>query len=309
VTSIGTLVGAAGSVCEGRWRCDDDALGVRLTLSDKSSRLYRIPSSATTQAEWTLWAATGVVWGGALDGKEIASIGIPGFGPGGVVFPAVLKIGTGGVVAGTDNVLLHATSGGLTIVAREGDAAPGKDGTALTGALFKSFGNPLHGPAGKLAFAATLSSKQNSSGIWWLDGASPLRLIARVGDPAPPLGTFAKFTNIVLPDTAGSVPIFTAKLTNQAEVAISGATLDGVWALNNAGNVTLVARNGSYFGLFGSSPSEIASGLIAFTTPASSQGAAHGVDASGAVRMNAKLTHFSTKVKRRAQFAVPVPQP
>jgi hypothetical protein len=309
VTILGTLVGTSDSIGEGRWRCDDGTLGVRLTLSDKSNQLFSIPASATMQSEWTPWAKTRTTLPAPIAGAVIKSIGIPGFGPDGVVFPASLTAGTGGVVAGNDSVLLQQTAAGIVVLAREGSAAPDGAGVALSEGKCKSFGNPVYGPTGKVAFNATLSGTANPAGIWWLDGASSLRLIARVGDLAPPLGKFAKFTNLILPNSAGSVPIFEAKLASQSAAYVSAATSDGIWALNNAGRITLVARNGNLVGLRRNAASETISGMIALATPASSAGAAHGVDADGSVRVNAVLTHFSTKAKRRAQFALPIPQP
>lgn len=308
VTIIGTLLGFAESIGEGRWRAGDGAIGVRLTLSDKSNHLFTIPATAASQLDWLPWAATGVPLPAPLAGAVIKSIGAPGFGPDGVVFPATLQIGPGGVTTANDLAILQQTAGGLDILAREGGDVPDAEGAAIADAKFKTFGNPVYGPAGVTAFTAKLTAKTNTSGIWWVDGVNPLLLVARAGDPAPTFGTFSKFTNLILPNTAGSAPVFEAKLASQAAASVTGATSDGIWAVNNAGDVTLVARNGNYIFLNGNLYGTI-SAISALATPATSTGAAHGVDTNGSVRINATIANRAAPGKKRAQFPVPIPQP
>ncbi len=308
VTIISTLIGLPTSTGEGRWRASDSALGVRLKLSDQSDHLFTIPATASTQGDWSAWAATGTTLGTPLAGAVIKSIGAPGFGPDGVVFPATLQNGTGAVTKADDTVLLHQTASGITLLAREGSDAPDDTGTPLTAAKFKTLGNPVYGPAGKVAFPATLTAKTNASGIWWLDGTNPLRLIVRAGDAAPTLGTFAKFTNLILPNAANSTPIFQATLVAQPAVSVTGTTSAGIWALDNAGNIALLARNGGYIYL-NSSLYGTLTGITALTTTADSSGAAHGLDGDGSVRINATIANRATPGKKRAQFAIPIPQP
>lgn len=310
VTVIGTLAGFPASTGEGRWRADDGALGVRLTLSDRSNHLFTIPATAASQLEWQAWSSTGVPLAAPLADAVIKSMGAPGFGPDGVVFAATLQTGRGGVTTANDAILLHQTvTGGLTIIAREGDIAPGRDGNPMAdSAKFTSFGNPVHGPAGKLAFIASLKAGSNKSGLFWLNGAAPLRLVARAGDPAPMLGTFSKFTNLVFRNTANGTPIFKAKLATQSAAKVNSATSDGIWAINSAGEVVIVARNGSYTylnnNLYGT-----ASGISALLTAAGSPGAEHGLDGDGSVRIHGTISNRASPGKKKAQFPVPIPQP
>ena len=72
--------------------------------------------------------------------------------------------------------------------------------------------------------------------------------------------------------------------------------------------MTLVARNGNYLYLNGNLYGTI-SASSALAAPATSSGAAHGVDTNGSVRINATIDNRATPGKKRAQFPVPIPQP
>lgn len=309
VTVLGTLVGFAGSLAEARWRASDDAMGVRLTLSTGASRLFTIPASAATPADWQPWLETGATLAEPLKGAVIKSLGVPGFGPDGVVCPVTLAVGVGGVTAKDSSALLQQTAaGGVQVIARMDGAPPDRAGEKWEGEKWKGFGTPVYGPAGQVAFAAALSGK-NPAGVWWNSG-SGLRLLARAGDAAPGMGTFASFSTLVFPNIVGGKPFLKAKLLAQAGTGINAASDEGIWGINSAGKLALVAREGGYVYLndylYGNY-----SGLAALLASLGSAGAAHGVDANGDLRVHAVINNRAgdKPVKKRAQFAVPVPQP
>src|SRR3990170_5463730 len=76
-------------------------------------------------------------------------------------------------------------AGGLRLIARDGEQAPG---TPL-GTVFDSFNDPVLNAAGEVAFNAFLTgpgvTSTNVRGIWLSDGLGSVRLIARDGDQAP----------------------------------------------------------------------------------------------------------------------------
>ena len=120
-----------------------------------------------------------------------------------------------------------------TLLAREGDTAPGTAGRA-----FSSFNNSLRiNNAGQVAFVATIAgagvTPDNDRGIW-RDGT----LVAREGDPAPPAaGPGVNFANLTSPliNNAGQV-LYTANLTGPGVNVSNDTTL---WRNNE-----LVAREG-----------------------------------------------------------------
>lgn len=90
-----------------------------------------------------------------------------------------------GITGYNDNGLWTTANGGLRLIAREGDQAPGMtDGTH-----FASFRSPFLAinDRGQVAFVATVAgpegtSEENSLGIWATDGDGTPYLIARQGD-------------------------------------------------------------------------------------------------------------------------------
>ncbi|MEM1212018.1 MAG: choice-of-anchor tandem repeat NxxGxxAF-containing protein, partial [Planctomycetota bacterium] len=110
---------------------------------------------------------------------------------------------TGTAGGGSDNSGLFrgdGTSGGLTQLAREGQAAPDNNGS------FSSFGNPALNDAGQAAFVSTLTGTAGGSsddfGIFRSDGSSGgLTQLAREGQAAPDNnGSFSGFGNPALND-------------------------------------------------------------------------------------------------------------
>ena len=133
-----------------------------------------------------------------------------------------------------------------TLVASKGDFAVGSSGPTLA-----SFGNPAINTNDDVAFAATLTlatgsvTTANDAGIWTEDHSTGARtLIAQTGSGAAP-GTTANFLTLGDPvyNNNGAVA-FRATLKVAAGQATS-TTATGVWEGDSAGDLALVARQGS----------------------------------------------------------------
>jgi len=142
-----------------------------------------------------------------------------------IAFATLMEQGLGGVTASNDNGLWGPDgSGGLTLVAREGDPAPG----APPGAVFEAMGFAQLNDASQMAFLALLKEGSggvdatNSLGIWGPDGAGGLAPIVRGGVPGLPDVSFL---------TSGSLGLSEPHLTDDGAVGflgfLEGAGLDG----------------------------------------------------------------------------------
>ncbi len=241
ISIIGTLVGIAGTLGEGRWRADAQTIGVRLTFSDLTHSLYSIPATATDASQWVLWASSGAA-GSTLASTEIRSFGLPGFGANGVAALANLKAAVGGATTATDQVIFSATAGGLSMLAREGFPTAN-----LVLGNYRTFGDPVSGPIGRTAFyslAAPNATAPPVACLWYAPGGEMPKLLARVGESAPGGGKFASFVSLALPDGPDSGPAFTALLTVNATAGVTAASNSGLWAANAAGSLNLLLRTG-----------------------------------------------------------------
>jgi hypothetical protein len=166
-------------------------------------------------------------------------------------FPGAMNQFFGGVTSSTDSGIWSEGHGSLSLLAREGNQAPGLP----AGAVFNSFDSALViNDVGQTAFTGYLRQgvggvvATNDSGIW-SEGNGPLSLVAREGFQAPgtPDGAlFSEFqnTNIGLVLNNAGQSAFYGRLST----AQGGVTLDdntGVWAVGSGGVLGLVAREGS----------------------------------------------------------------
>lgn len=115
-------------------------------------------------------------------------------------FWAFLPTTISGVTSSSDSGIWSERPGYLTLVAREGNHAPGTP----IGANFDSFGRPVINPSGQVAFSATLQLAAITSGSdagIWSQGSGVLALVAQRGSHAPdtPLGyNFGSFRDPVI---------------------------------------------------------------------------------------------------------------
>jgi hypothetical protein len=284
VAVIGSLVGLAGTLADGRWRAGQEAIGVRLTFGDKSQAIYCIPASAVSPADFKALARSAqILAGGPLAGAQLQSLDLPGFGPeGGAAFAAKLKTGIPGVTAANDSALFFAEGGQPRLIAQERGQAPGADGLPF-GPTFKSFGAPVVGAQKKVAFTGVLAgtgvTAANNAGIWLAqyDGGGT-RLLARAGAVAPGAlgGRFLKFLSLAMDDGALGGPVFLATLATDKAVPISAKNNLGLWALNSSGILQKVLQTGQPVPVNGAN--RVLSKFVALAAAPGSIGAAHGYD-------------------------------
>jgi hypothetical protein len=191
---------------------------------------------------------------------------------GDVAFLAALKRGR---EAGEAILVAHA--GQLTKRAASGDPAPG-------GGIFASFGNPALNNKGELAFGAVLEQGPIIGGVF-AGGARDLRLVLAAGSAAPTGGIFARFSERLELNDAGTLAL-SAVLRQGGPAAamflIEKDTPRSVAALGES------APGGGSYAAFASWPALSAAGDVAFI--ASIDGGPNGlgvflVGADGAKRL------------------------
>ena len=161
-------------------------------------------------------------------------------------------LGSGGGITSSDNLLMCAddSTGTLQFLGESGYAAPG------TNANFLTFSDPVFNNHDFAAFRATLkvaageATATTASGIWTNTSGS-LALVIQQGSQAPgcPIGaTFDAFNELALPDQGGSNNmggvVFLATLNTSAPVGVTSSNNLGIWGVDNAGNLQLIARTG-----------------------------------------------------------------
>jgi hypothetical protein len=165
-------------------------------------------------------------------------------GTGQIAFSGNLMQGTGGVTGADDLGIWSEGSGSLSLVVREGSAAPGTAG----GVVFSdSLGPSLLNDAGQIAFVGGLAGTDvtaaNDVGIW-SEGSGSLSLIAREGSTAP--GTAGGRYSVLVGDLAfndaGQTAFNGALLVGSGDV--TSANDHGIWS-EGSGSLSLIARRGS----------------------------------------------------------------
>lgn len=300
VKTIASLVGLPGTLAEGRWRLDDSRLGARITFEDKSHAIYSFASDGTAAARWI--GTADQLADPPLTDASVAALDFPGFGEQGPAFLAGLAPGTAGVEKTNDSTLFRADATGLSVLAREGDAAPGIEISPGTRATFKTFAAPVSGADGRLAFLATVAGvKANvATGLWYApDGETPA-LLARLGSAAPGGGKFATFASLALPDGPDSGPLFTGKLAVSKPDGITAANSLGLWAVDREGELALVLRTGQELIVAGTA--RTLKSFTALSPAKGSFGAASGYDNAGRVTV---LATFTDRTVALLELALP----
>ncbi|HEX5177491.1 MAG TPA: Ig-like domain-containing protein, partial [Chthoniobacteraceae bacterium] len=294
VSVVGTLIGARGSLAEGRWRTGPAEIGVRLTFPGNFHALYAIPATAASPDDWTARVKTG----DELPGQgHIQSFGLPGFSSDAVSYAAELVEAPLGKAKHSKNIVLARTSAaGSVVLATQSGPVPGVDATPIAGLQFKKFADPIGGPGETTAFGATLSGSgvnaTNRTGLWFAGSDNKLRMIARAGDSAAGGGRWSAFRSLVLPDGAGAGPVFTASLAVRGFDAVTRQSNEGMWAFDSAGTMRLLLRTGQTVMVNGTPRSikRFVALAPAFATP---NGSAVGFDEDGHVTATATLNDGS----------------
>lgn len=133
-------------------------------------------------------------------------------------------------------------SGGLALVARRGDPAPGLP----AGVDFGDFLDDPSAAAGSVASTAQLSGASVSAAddqiLWLRDGSGSLVLVAREGDPAPGAGPGAVFAGGLgspAHDGAGGMAF-----VGYLDPILPGPAAQGIWKADATGSTSLLARDG-----------------------------------------------------------------
>jgi hypothetical protein len=177
---------------------------------------------------------------------EFASFGYPVINNSdNVAFQATLMTGYGGVTSSTETGIWAAnSSGSITLVARQGEAAPGTAMTVTSGrttttatATFASFSDPVYNDNGQVAFSATFNAgtavPAGTATAIWSNASGPLSLVARLGESAPGGGKFTAFNGLALPDQGGVLLL-----------ATTGSGTTGVWEGTTASNLQMLTYTG-----------------------------------------------------------------
>ena len=217
----------------------------QLKFTDDTEALVRVAGDGAIE----LLSETG----GSVGGTDLTfrSFAMPTQnGRGAAAFVATLE-----TPAETTAVIAVAESGESRVIAKTGDAAPGAGG-----ASFAKLETVVIQDQERVAFLGTLAgvSPTKDSGIWMAEApngepGSILKLVAREGEQAPGVptgGRWASFESLAFPGgTAG--PAFVAKLRVPPEGQPNPAGIDatnqrGLWAMDSAGVLQLVAREGTF---------------------------------------------------------------
>ncbi|HYO23433.1 MAG TPA: choice-of-anchor tandem repeat NxxGxxAF-containing protein [Lacipirellulaceae bacterium] len=221
-------------------------------------------TEANAQGIWTegsgalsLLARRGNAAPGATSLNLFRDFGQPAMNAAGrVVFPASVRFTSGGISNGLDSGIWSDRTGSLALVARAASQAPGTPVGAIFGTFFGPGANvrPVINASGRTAFSASLRmsgggvTETNNSGIW-SDGSGTLALVAREGSQAPGtpagsrFGDFAGWAPVI--NSSGRIAFFASLQPNDASVNAGNDA--GIWAENQQGVLTLVAREGDLF--------------------------------------------------------------
>jgi len=185
---------------------------------------------------------TGAVFGPFDNGLSVLTFSEPVIGGAGEVAFRGALVGPGVDTTNNTGIWGPDASGNLSLLARGGDWAPGKQ----EGTLFGGVGAPVINAAGELAFGGSLTGPDvafpNNRGIWGPDASGNLSLLVRGGDPAPGTTADVVFRSFGAPliDAAGEVA-FRAFLFGPDVTALNDF---GIWGPDASGNLSLLARRG-----------------------------------------------------------------
>jgi len=233
---------AAPPYVNGQTRSFDQATGdivYRATFTDHTSAIVHLSGATTDLPVVSGSAAPGIT------GATFAALGNPVLnGTGNIAFQATLA---GVPAAARICIFADDSTGTLEPIAQTDTIAPGTD------AAFASLSDPVYNDNNTVAFRGTLhvaaaqATAATATGIW-ASTSGTLSLIAQQGSQAPgcpPGATFATFTSLALADHGGVILIATLNLN--AAAGVTAANKTGIWAVDNNGNLQLIARTGDIF--------------------------------------------------------------
>ena len=155
-----------------------------------------------------------------------------------------LVIGPGVNSENNSAIWREASDSTLSLVAREGDLAPGTS----SGETFSFLLDPSINGIGQTVFLGGLRGSSvvagNSRGIW-SEGSGSLSLVAREGSAAPGTDSGVNFSSLTSPVLNANGQV--AFLAGVDGTGVSFGNDQGIWAQNLSGSLTLIAREGDLF--------------------------------------------------------------
>jgi autotransporter-associated beta strand protein len=295
ISTFATLVGAAGSLAEARWRAGDALCGVRLTFTDHTQAVVVVHSGSVSPADWTVRASTGDNVPVAPANTNVGTtIGLPGFAPNCVAFRTTLALAP---TASDVGIVFRQGSEPTTLIAVEGGGVRDDFNGTWPGLKFADFADPVAGDT-RVAFTATLAgtgvTAANRACICTSTSGSAARLLARAGNTAPGGGRWATFTSLALPEGTGAGPVFTGTLVTSVPDGVTAASNSGLWGVDSHGTLQLLLRTGQVVKV-GAGNKTVAS-FTALTAAPGSIGAAHGYDHVGRVAATVTFTDRTVAV-------------
>ncbi len=211
-----------------------------------------------------------------------------------LVFHANLATSGGGVTSSDDTGIWALENGAVTLLAREGSAAPG----APLGAVYHSLPTRLAGnDSGNLIFPASLRAgngvdASNDGGIWARSPATgdALTLIAREGLQAPQAPTDAVFTTFgTALVSGGGREAFIGNLL-QGQGGVTTANDRGLWMRATTGGINLMLREGDMVAV---SPTDLRR-VADIILDASSEASAASFSSSNSIKIVVSFTDGSS---------------
>jgi hypothetical protein len=270
----------------------DGAVMAAATLADGSSALLR--SMADGRVDAPVEKATAVP---GLPGAEFERISAPATGNQGLfAFYASLRAASTGSSPPPRRAIFTNRGGSLRAVVRAGDPSPD-----IAFQRFASFGQPLMGRGGMIAFVAALTGQgvtpRNRRVIVQhrMDGTTAI--VARQAAPAPDTGTgivFQRFQSLVVTDTVDGKMIFTGTISGPT---VTKLNRQGMWVVSSDGTVKLILRTDQVVNTGDGKMPRIRLFQSLEAKPAS-RGQGRSTDASGFVTAKVKLSDRRTGVLR-----------
>lgn len=154
-------------------------------------------------------------------------------------FIAFLDLGAGDVTEDNDSGIWLDDAGALELVVRKGSPTPG-----LTDTNFHLIGESILNDAGQVAFTSMLNSSGVQRDSVWLSHAGNLSLLAKAGDHAPGTPTDTEFLDFRQLNLNSNGQVLFEALLKSEVAGINSSNDHGIWALDPAGKLTLIAREG-----------------------------------------------------------------
>jgi hypothetical protein len=209
-----------------------------------------------------------------------------------VVFAAPVT----GAGPGVTTVLFAGDPGGVDVILKAGDAAPGTDTT------FAGIGGAVMNDAGQLAFWAPLASGGPLNDGVFAGAPEDLRLVARSGELAPDVGPDVRFNLLSTPAINGRGQVAFGGSIRGA--GVSGVNDDAIWATDPAGELRLVVREGDLLDTGEGAPRRVRNLIFFSPSNGGEDGAFSGFNDAGQLVF---LTYFDDE--SHGVYIATVPEP